>query len=156
MPRTCTICNHPDRERIDQALVEGGAYRVIAKQYGVSAPATFRHKLNHLPKAMVRAHEAKQAASADNLLANVCSLQKRANRILRKAEKSEDHRIALSAIRELRNTVELLARLAGELQEGTTVNVLVSPEYQALRSKVIDALAPFPEARVAVAEALRE
>lgn len=156
MPRRCSICDHPQRDAIDNYLVEGGSYRSIAKQFDVSAPATLRHKRNHLPASLVRAHEAKQAASADNLLANVCKLQKRAERILRSAEKSGDHRVALSAIRELRNTIELLARLAGELQEGTTVSVLISPEYQLMRTTIINTLAPFPDARVAVANALKE
>jgi hypothetical protein len=156
MPRKCTICNHPNRHDIDLALVEGGAYRVIAKQFGVSSSSTLRHKNKHLPDSMVRAHKARQAANADNLLANVCKLQRRAGRILRSAEQSGDHRIALSAIREIRNTIELLAKLAGELQTGTTVNVLITPEYQLLKTTIVETLAPYPDARVAVAHALKE
>jgi hypothetical protein len=105
---------------------------------------------------MVRAREAKDAASADALLADVCKLKKRAERIFRKAEKSGDDRIALAALREARGTVELLARLAGELREGPTVNVLVSPQYLELRQTIITALSDHPEARAAVARALKD
>ena len=47
---------------------------------------------------------------------------------------SGDLRTALAAIRERRGTIELLARVTGELQETTQVNVLVSPEYLELRT----------------------
>ncbi len=156
MPRRCTICDHPDREEIDNELVEGKPYRSIAKRFNVSAPATLRHKRSHLPAKLILAKKAKEAASADRILANVCKLKSRTERIFRKAEKAEDHRIALSAIRELRNTIELLAKLAGELKDGTTVNVLVTPEYRSLRTTIISTLAPYPEARVAVANALKD
>jgi hypothetical protein len=156
MTRRCSICDHPKLVEINKSLVEGGPYRVIAKQFGISSSATLRHKNKHLPDSMVRAHKARQAANANNLLANVCKLQRRAGRILSSAEKSGDHRIALSAIREIRNTIELLAKLAGELQTGTTVNVLVTPEYQLLKTTIVETLAPYPDARVAVAHALKE
>jgi hypothetical protein len=84
-----------------------------------------------------------------------CRLQRHANSILSKAEMSGDLRTALAAIRELRGTIELLARVTGELQETTQVNVLVSPEYLELRTIILRTLAPYPEARVAIASALR-
>ena len=109
-----------------------------------------------LPASLVAARQAKEIASADDLLANVCKLQRRAQRILRKAESAGDHRTALAAIREVRSTIELLAKLLGELREGTNVNILITPEYQRLRGNVIEALEPYPDARLAVASALRE
>ncbi len=46
------------------------------------------------------------------------------------------------------------ARLLGELQDGTTVNLLVLPAWQELRTTILMALVPYPEARAAVAMAL--
>ena len=156
MPRRCSVCDHPRKGDIDQALVRGKPYRSVAKQYDVSPPALLRHKRAHLPTSLVRAYEAKEAAQADNLLADMCKLKMRAERIFRKAEKSGDDRIALAALREARGIVELLAKLAGELREGPTVNVLVSPQYLELRQTIITTLAPYPEARAAVARALKD
>jgi hypothetical protein len=156
MGRHCSICDHPRRGEIDKALVAGVPYRAITGQKNITRSALLRHKKHHLPRSLIRARQAKETASANNLLADVCNLKRRAERIFRKAEKSGDDRIALAALREARGTVELLAKLAGELQDGPTINVLGSPQYQILQQTIITTLAPYPEARVAVAQALKE
>ncbi len=154
MPRVCTICTHKDREAINRDLLAGEPYRGIAKRYGASEGAVYRHKLEHLPVTLVKAQEAQEAAHADNLLEQVKNLQSRALTILDKAEASGDLRTALSAIREARGNLELLAKLLGELQQEGTVNVLVAPEWLSLRAVVVEALAPYPQAKTAVLEAL--
>jgi hypothetical protein len=53
-------------------------------------------------------------------------------------------------------SLELLARLRGELYEQATVNILVAPELIAVREALLRALWPFVEARMAVAAALAE
>lgn len=155
MPRTCTACLHPDRPEIDHALVRGTAYRTIAKQYGLSDSAAFRHQREHLPKLLAEAAEAEEVAHADTLLAEVRSLHARTLSLLDAAEQAGDLSVALRAIREARGNVELLARLAGELQEGTTVNVLVTPQWVEVRTVILRALDPHPAAKLAVSEALR-
>ncbi len=151
MPRTCTICAHPDRPAIDAALVAGEAYRHIAARFGTSTGALQRHKDEHLPAALVLASEAGQVAHADDLLAQVRDLQRRTLGILDGAEKAGDRRTALAAIREARGNLELLGRLAGELNDRPTINVVLSPEWLRVRAVVIGALSPFPEARAVVA-----
>lgn len=152
--RTCTVCRHPDERAINLALITGRAFREIAGQFGISKSALARHRIRCIPKDLVQARESRKVAEADMLLAEVCNLQRRATKILVQAEQAGDLRTALSAIREARGSVELLARLAGELRETTQVNVLVTPEYQHLRGLIIQTLAPYPEARLAVASAL--
>ena len=71
MPRICTICTHPDREGIDKALLDGGPYRGIAERFGASPSAVYRHKQDHLPKALVRAVEAREVAHGGDLLDQV-------------------------------------------------------------------------------------
>jgi hypothetical protein len=112
-----------------------------------------RHKA-HVPAALALARDAADAAHGDDLLAQVRSLNDKALSILRQAEADGDLRVALQAVRESRGTVELLARLLGELQDGATVNVLVSAEWTTVRTVVLQALAPYPEARLAVSQAL--
>jgi hypothetical protein len=53
MPRRCTICDHPSREAIDQALVAGQALRDIAGHYHLSKSALARHKESHAPPALI-------------------------------------------------------------------------------------------------------
>ena len=61
-----------------------------------------------------------------------------------------------AAAREFRSSLELLAKLTGELDERptTVVNVLSSPEVAGLITALLGALAPFPDARVAAAAVL--
>jgi hypothetical protein len=156
MPRTCSVCVHPERALIDQALIAGQTNRFIAVQFSLSATAVQRHKDNHMPASMALASQAAEVARGDSLLDQVRCLQARALGILEKAEQANDLRMALMAIREARGTLELLARLQGELQDTTTVNVLVaSPEWLTLRGRILQAIEPYPAARAALAEALQ-
>ncbi len=49
---------------------------------------------------------------------------------------------------------ELLAKLLGELDDRPVVNLALSVDWQAARAALVAALAPWPDARVAVASAL--
>ena len=155
MPRKCTICEHPKVEEINKALLETQNIAKVAKQYGVNYHALYRHK-DHIPAILTQAQEAQEVAKADSLLAQVTELRDKALSILDKAEQAGDLRTAPQGIKEARGCLELLARLQGELQEQTTVNILINPQWLSLRTVILQALEPYLEARQAVARALRE
>ena len=50
----CTICSHGEREEIDRALVRGDGLRALARRYGTSHTALFRHKRDHIPAELAR------------------------------------------------------------------------------------------------------
>jgi hypothetical protein len=127
VPRECTVCAHPDRAEIDEALVGGASNRSVASLYDVTEAAVRRHKANHLPAKLVMAQAAEEVAQADDLLAQMQDLQRRTLAILEAAETTNQHRTALSAIREARGNLELLAKLIGELDERPVVNLNLSP-----------------------------
>lgn len=155
MPRRCTICESERLDEIDRMLVEGKkSFRRIASISDVSEASVRRHAANHLPEALAAAVDAERVANGDDLLNQVRDLQRRAVAILGRAEEEGDHRVALAAIREARGCLELLGRLAGELQERQTVNVLVNPQWVEIRGAILQALEPHMEAREAVAKAL--
>ncbi len=157
MPRSCTICEHPEREAIDEALVAGESSAKIAGRYRtIDERAIRRHKANHLPAKLVMAQAAEEVAQADTLLGQVRDLQRRALDILDKAEEAGELRTALGAIREARGNLELLAKLLGELDERPQVNILVSPEWLELRAVIVTALQPHPDALGGVLRALEE
>jgi hypothetical protein len=152
LARTCTVCSHPEREAIDRALVEGQSSGKLAGRYRtLDERAIRRHRSNHLPTTLARAREAEEVSRADDLLDQVRGLQNRVLTILGKAENAGELRTALGAIREARGNLELLAKLLGELDERPQVNILLSPEWIAVRAVVLEPLAPYPEARAAVA-----
>jgi hypothetical protein len=156
MPRSGTVCEHPEREEIDRALVGDTSNRLVASLYGVSEVAARRHKTNHLPAKLVMAQANEEVAQADDLLTQMRDLQRRALDILDKAEADGELRTALSAMREARGNLELLAKLLGELDEPPVTNVLVSSEWVSVRTAMMEALSSHPEARAAVAERLKE
>lgn len=157
MPRTCSVCGHPEREAIDAALVAGAANRRIATQYSLSEAAVRRHRRTHLPASLAAAKGAAEATRADDLLAQVRGLQTKALAILTRAEATGDLRAALAAIGQARSNLELLAKLLGELREhATVVNVAASAEWGALRLVVVNALDAHPEARETVILALKK
>ena len=156
MPRSCTVCAHPKREGIDRALVGGASNRSVASLHDVSEAAVRRHKGKHLPAKLVMAQAAEEVAEADTLLDQVKGLQARAYALLDKAEEAGELRTALSAIREARGNLELLAKLLGDLDERPVTNVLVSAEWVTVRTAMMEALSPYPQARLAVAERLLE
>ncbi len=156
MPRRCTICEHEKRMAIDTALINNEPLRTIANRFGVSKSALIRHKKDHMPQALTRAQEAEQVAKADTLLEQVTELRDKALSILVKAEQAGDLRTALQGVREAKGCLELLARLQGELQERTTVNILINPQWLTLRAVILQALDGYPEARQALVRALKE
>lgn len=111
MSRNCAICCNPKRSEIDVLLIQSVPYRDIARQFNVSKDGVYRHKA-HLNSALLKAHEAQEVARGDTLLEQIKSLQSKALSILSKAEESENWRVALSAIREAREILELLSRLS--------------------------------------------
>ncbi len=154
MPRTCTICRHAERAAIDAALVEHRPFRAIARQFDASKDALIRHHDNHLPAELMKAKDAAEVAAADTILDQVQTLRDRALKILDTVEKDKEWRIALGAIREVRGCLELLGKLAGELQDAPTVNVFVSAEWLEVQAVILGALEPHADARFAVSDAL--
>ena len=138
------------------ALVTGEPFRHIAARYGTSTGALQRHKAEHLPATLAQAQDALEVAQADDLLTQLRGLQTRTLAILSKAEEGSrrDLRTALAAIGEARRNLELLGKLAGELQQEGTVNIILAPEWVELRTIILVALTAYPEARLAVARAL--
>jgi hypothetical protein len=162
------VCCHERRSEIDAALVAGEPYRHIAARFGVSTTALQRHKADHLPASLVAAQEAQEAANADTLLDRLRDLLDRADSqytlargLVAKAVSTGDLRAATGAlgagngaIREARACLELLAELEGELDRRPTLNLTISAEWVTLRAAMLDALTPYPDARVAVAKRL--
>lgn len=165
MARACTTCEHPERDTIDLELVGGRAVAHVAERFGLVAQSIHRHKATHLPASLAVVPlpspepSADDVARAASLLDRVERLADEAEGFLRAAKKNGSVTQGLAAIRELRAILELRGKASGELRpDGPVVNVLnvtADPEWQRIRSTLMAALAPFPEAAQAVAHALR-
>jgi hypothetical protein len=155
MPRSCTVCTHKNRAEINSALLANEPYRSVAKRYGTSDSAMFRHKAEHLPLSLLKAQEVGEIAAGDRLAAELTDLKADVHRLKGKAEEAGDIRTALVAVDRALKAMELQAKLSQLINEGTTINIVQDPTFVQFNTLVVDALQPFPEARRAVLTALR-
>ena len=154
MSRTCTICPHDQRARIDRALIARTPFRHIAAQYGVSTSALVRHCDDHIPSSLIRAQRVKEATEADALMAQILDLRDKALDTLTNAENDKNWPATVAAIRTACGCLELLGKVAGQLQDAPTINIIMTPEWQAVQAGILAALKPYPVARLAVAASL--
>jgi hypothetical protein len=155
MARQCTICNHPHRAEIETKIVNGESNRAIASQHDVNYMAVSRHRRRHLLEAFTKAKAAKEVLDADQLLGKITLLYQKSMNILEKAETADDWSTALRANREVRGNLELLAKLHGQLQDQVNINIINNVQWIELRAVIKEALEPYPEARVAVLQAMK-
>ncbi len=153
MPRTCTVCAHPDNHAVDLELVNRAPYRTVAHRYAVSTDALKRHLREHVPQVLVKGREAEEAARADDLLAELRSEKADIQRLKGLAEEEADYRAALLAVDKALKALELQARVAQLIDKPTEVNLLIAHNVQ---TAIVRALDPYPQARIAVADALAE
>lgn len=156
MANACRVCGHPEVHAINAALVAGTSAREVAERYGLSKSGVARHEDAHLPATLVKAQAAAEVAAADDLLGQVQALDREALLLLQEAKQKGLILPALAAIRESRQNIELKGKLAGELQDGNTINVFVNVQWLTTRAVILQALLPFPEAAAAVVAALKE
>jgi len=152
----CTVCTHDEVKTINALLIKGEGQRGIAGRYGLKKSAIDRHKQNHLNGKLVKANK-KDILTAEGLLEEAKGLFTSVKRMFDRLEESpEDAELYLKANRECNRNLELLARLCGQLQEASTINVFINPVFLGVRTKLVRALAGYPEAREAVIKALSD
>ena len=153
-PGYCSVCNHPESFEINEELiVEGASVRDIAGRYGLEKSTVQRHKV-HIPGLLVKAREDWQGYEADAILERIERLERETLEQLEAAKTGDevDRRIVLQAIREQRGNIELVAKVKQLIDQAPkTEVVLISPRVQQV---IVQALAPYPEARKAVADSL--
>ena len=121
MPMICTICSHPQRTKIDSALLNLIPLRHTAAQYATSTASLRRHKANCLPAHLLKAKELSDelsdCQSASALVTELRELARKTGQILTRAMSEKNGDLALKAIARLERQLELKARLLGELEE---------------------------------------
>jgi len=159
MPRVCTVCAHPKRSEIDRTLVAGEvSNRRIASQYGMSERAIRDHKANHLKVRMLKAAERREEAdirTAIDVVGQLRAINGASLTILKDARDARDGDLALKAIDRILKQIELQAKLIGELQQEGTTNITISPQWLHVRTVLVSALKPYPDAAQAVALGLQ-
>jgi hypothetical protein len=171
--RPCTICEHPERARLDYLVARGEAIAPLAKKFKVSSDALRRHALNHISAEYRNVVQASPLQSLEQLQKLACESSSSvvdnlssiyaalANRFLTAFEAGDDHKLALLTSR-MHANLELRAKISRELLPGSTnisitnqTNVLQLPGVAGTLRDIARILAPHPEARRAVLQYLR-
>jgi len=120
MGRPCTLCSHSRRDEIDVALLSIGPtrFKVLMAMYGLSKDAIFRHKRDHIARAIAAAPNLVEVSRGESLLAQVNHLREKSLAILQQAERAGQLNVALGAIREVRECLTLLGKLLGSFEDG--------------------------------------
>lgn len=117
MPVPCKCCTHPKRAEInDLILKQAASDGQIAASYGMSREAVRRHRNRHLsfsPQAASDAHNVKTIVGfAHDLFKRSTAVLDRAEEMLGSGDaSSRSVQAAAASLREVRASIELLARL---------------------------------------------
>ncbi len=153
--RTCTICSHPKRDEFDKALaLKTRSASDIARELNLAPSSVTRHAQNHLLPVLQELIKDDDELGAVSVLAEIKTLYRRMKSQLERAERSDNWQAIRAFNAEARQSLELLAKLIGELNEAPQINILMMQEWQDIRGALLTALGPFPAAREAVADAL--
>jgi len=71
------------------------------------------------------------------------------------SKSADPRRLHLETAAQLKSSLELMAKLLGQLDERPQINILVTPEWLTLKTALFAALSQHPEARRAVAQQFR-
>jgi len=166
--RACTICTHAKRHQIEIGMVHRVPMPVLARRFEVKLTALKWHRRNHLTPqaaaAILAAQkpteidlEALQASESEGLLAQLVCQRARLQLASETANDLGDVKASVACENAITANLTLVAKLLGQLvqhHEVKSTSLLISPDYLELRSTLVNALRPFPEAARAVSQEL--
>jgi len=86
MPRKSEVSLHPDKAKIDKALIKGQSYRTIAKQFGLSQASLQRYMTGKLIPQVSKAQATRELQGGSDLLDRLESYIRIADKMIKAAE----------------------------------------------------------------------
>ena len=157
MARTCTICSHPERLEIDRrARIEKDIAK-IAKEFSLSYPALYRHlAANHHIRDVTAIPTSAEIATSEDIYKEIEKWHDEAKDLQKTAKNNGDIKTALLGLDKALRCLELMAKIHGQIPTGPQITIINNPEWIELRTVIIGALEPYPDAREAVVRAIRK
>jgi hypothetical protein len=170
--RSCLVCRHPERARLEASRVAGASLRALELQFGVSRDAIHRHMHGHVSEARrselligpARVSELISAAADESKsLLDYLSITRSVlfNAFVNAAEAGDRNGVANLSGR-LLDSLRELARLTGELREsaGVIINnnhlsIVASPQFLQLQQGLLQISRRHPEAKGDIVALLR-
>ena len=151
--RRCTVCEHRKTAEVEKAVVgRFDAKARIADRHGLHPDALDRHMRNHVSeerkKEILLEIKREKAAAVDaeinrdtvDINEGLQRIVREIDSILRRAKAAGDDTLALTSLRDMRGTLMDMARIYGQLQQVTTVNINVAelPQWQQLKAILVE------------------
>ena len=164
----CLTCQHPRRVEIERLICRGASIKKVAQKHDLNPFAVRRHMHAHVsPEA-----RAEYLVGADieklgelvveetgSVLTHYAAIRARLYRHLDAAGEANDKINIDRLAGRLHENLHHVSRITGELQRSPLLvqqnNFLSHPDTARTIAAIVSAVAPFPEARIAVAQALR-
>ncbi len=158
----CRTCTSEDKAAIEALIVSGRSLSAVGRQFSMDRDALRRHRDRHMSMALtaLRAEQGTAVQIETTARDRVEGLVSKLEALVNRTHDEKRESMLLGASRELRASIELLARLSGELrpENQTTVQVLnlsTSDEWVRTRMTILAALQRHPDALADVTDALR-
>ncbi|RYG88138.1 MAG: hypothetical protein EON59_05335 [Alphaproteobacteria bacterium] len=143
---------------------------MLGKRYGLSSDSVWRHGNNHMTpelhgQLMTRGRmtpadlENLRITESEGVLQHLVAVRGRLYGLMDAATMQDDYRSAAAIGNQIGKNLEITAKLLGDIRTGTVnihQNILLLPEFHALRTSIFQSLRQFPEARASVAAALKQ
>jgi hypothetical protein len=124
----CSVCSHPDRQAIDQALMHGVTLAALSKQYNLSTSALHRHKA-HLQARVGRA----KAKLTDYLHQNcqfwLSQMLEMTLRTAQAAEAEGNYRLVIQAASQGSRLITLIHKHDMPLDNRLVYKIITSPQW---------------------------
>lgn len=154
---TCSVCASADRPAIDEALVASRPYREIAAQHALTISSLSRHRRSHVSEALKALQVEISVAGPRSALSRFEALYDEATAILAALKSEGNASKSLVAIQTLSGVITQIAKLTGELDERSqvqVVNLQTSAEWLQARAVILGALDKHPVAKADVIRAI--
>jgi hypothetical protein len=155
----CTVCTHEQAAAINRELVRSVPVRDIAQRYGLNKSSVHHHGKTHLPHvvqdgmSLLEEKEEEKMRVALDVVGQLKAANEAVWEVFNEAKDEGNRADRLWAVDRIQKQLVLQAKLLGDIGGfKTQVNILIAPQVQQV---ILSALDPYPQARVAVAEALR-
>lgn len=168
MGRKSKIEAHPQSDEIIRRLASGEKNPEIVRDFPeIKDDDLDYYRENKLPVILSKSNDLKALADeiesadvhkGDTYLQLVIGLQKKALDALALQDASSDPKSWAMVSREARGYVELMGKALDRIREAppAQITIINNPEWVELRTLIIGALEPYPEAREAVVHAIHQ
>ena len=109
--KTCAVCSHESRSKIESAMLRGENLSALARQYNLTKDSVHNHKNNHLPSGIAQAIMKNDALIRFDLFNELESMLDIAKDVVKRNNDKKNDSITIKALAESRSVIETLTRV---------------------------------------------